>query len=320
MSESSPPAVPADAAVPAPEVKSPLSPEQRAAVLRDFESWLTELHSTQPPPEVGRIGNPPFGGEEQGRGIDLNTLLGQFLALRHEVNLQTRAVRAQQEQNSDTLRQLSQALERLREQQAQGDQDREADADQLLAPLLKTLIDLYDALALASREVQRIQEGVLPLLHQLAVSVPEGELPALPDVPPEPDLPRWGRWLGVKRADTTPLRESASRLLEQYRQERYQRRQQWEQLQTVAERIRLTLTALLTGYTMSLQRLDRALQQHGLEPIQAVGSSFDPELMEVLEAVPSTGRPAGEVLEVVRRGYLYNDRVFRYAQVRVARG
>ncbi len=71
---------------------------------------------------------------------------------------------------------------------------------------------------------------------------------------------------------------------------------------------------------MSLQRLDRALRHHGLEPIACVGQPFDPERMEVLEAVGGTGRPANEVLDEVRRGYLWNGRVFRYAQVRVAKG
>jgi molecular chaperone GrpE len=70
---------------------------------------------------------------------------------------------------------------------------------------------------------------------------------------------------------------------------------------------------------MGLQRLERALSQHGLEAIPAAGEPFDPERMEVLEAVDGTGRPPGEVLAEVRRGYLWRGRVFRYAQVRVAR-
>jgi molecular chaperone GrpE (heat shock protein) len=56
-----------------------------------------------------------------------------------------------------------------------------------------------------------------------------------------------------------------------------------------------------------------------LEPIASAGQPFDPERMEVLEAVGDTGRPAGEVVEEVRRGYLRDGRVFRYAQVRVAK-
>jgi molecular chaperone GrpE len=69
---------------------------------------------------------------------------------------------------------------------------------------------------------------------------------------------------------------------------------------------------------MSLQRIDRALAQHGLEPLAAVGRPFDPEVMEVVEAVAGSGRPAGEVVGEVRRGYRRNGRVFRCAQVRVA--
>ncbi len=71
---------------------------------------------------------------------------------------------------------------------------------------------------------------------------------------------------------------------------------------------------------MGLQRIERALRQHGLETIAAVGEPFDPELMEVVEAVAGSGCPSGEVLDEVRRGYQWNGRVFRYAQVRVARG
>jgi molecular chaperone GrpE len=70
---------------------------------------------------------------------------------------------------------------------------------------------------------------------------------------------------------------------------------------------------------MGLQRIERALEQHGLEAISAAGRAFDPERMEVLEAVDQSGRPPGEVLEEIRRGYLWRGRVFRYAQVRVAR-
>ena len=38
-----------------------------------------------------------------------------------------------------------------------------------------------------------------------------------------------------------------------------------------------------------------------------------------LQAPLPGGRPAGEVVEEVRRGYLLNNRVFRCAEVRVAR-
>ena len=39
----------------------------------------------------------------------------------------------------------------------------------------------------------------------------------------------------------------------------------------------------------------------------------------VVEAVTNSGHAPGTVIEEVRRGYFWNGRVFRYAQVRVAR-
>ena len=70
---------------------------------------------------------------------------------------------------------------------------------------------------------------------------------------------------------------------------------------------------------MSLQRLERTLRQSGLEPIPCIGQPFDPETMEAVDAAAATGLPAGQVVEEIRRGYLWRGRVFRYAQVRVAK-
>jgi len=219
--------------------------------------------------------------------VDLHTLLGQLLAVRQEVNLQTRAVRAQQEQNAQALQHLTSALDALEQGQAQAEQMQQQAVDQAVRPLLKTLIDLYDALALASREMQRLGEALLAKGGQQSA---EAETPSL--------LSRFFSW---KR---------------KHERERESRRQKEEE----RERLRQLLTSLVTGYTMSLQRIERALQQHGLQAIPAAGERFDPERMEVVEAVADSGRPSGEVVEEVRRGYLWNGRVFRYAQVRVAKG
>src|SRR5262249_54713870 len=105
------------------------------------------------------------------------------------------------------------------------------------------------------------------------------------------------------------------------RHQEYQasQRERYERGRQGVERVRQLLGSLVTGYCMGLQRVERAFGQHGLEPILAAGTPFDPERMEVREAVENSGRPAGEVLEEVRRGYLWRGRVFRFAQVRVAR-
>ncbi len=244
-----------------------LTPEAVAAVLADFQTWLRDFASS--PPAAEPAPTPP---------VDLYALLCGLVALRHEVNLQTRATRAQAEQSAEALRHLSAALEVLRHapQPAQ---------EEAARPLLKTLVDLYDALSLAEREVRRVQEAVLPALEAPPAEAPRRSL--------------WARWFG----GATSADEA----------------ERGRQAREAGERVRAMLASLATGYTMSLQRLDRALRQHGLEPMAVVGTPFDPERMEVLEAVADSGRGPGEVLDEVRRGYLWNGRVFRYAQVRVAR-
>ena len=71
------------------------------------------------------------------------------------------------------------------------------------------------------------------------------------------------------------------------------------------------------GYTMSLRRVEKALEAAGMVAIPTVGRAFDPELMEVVEVV--SGERSGVVVEEVRRGYIRNGSVVRFALVKVAR-
>jgi molecular chaperone GrpE len=227
-----------------------------------------------------------------------------MIAVRQEVNLQTRAVRTQQELNAETLLQLTAALDALRQSLARGEEARHQSLDESVRPLLKTLVDVYDALALASREMQRLRDTVLPSLEQLTAATSiASEAPA----PPVP-LSFWARIFGS--STVAPAAKTANALAQQERE---------RQARDSAERVRQLLSSLVMGYTMSLQRIERSLRQHGLETIPTASERFDPERMEVVEAVAGSGRPSGEVIEEVRRGYLWNGRVFRYAQVRVAK-
>ena len=79
------------------------------------------------------------------------------------------------------------------------------------------------------------------------------------------------------------------------------------------------LAALADGLQLSQQRLAAALNRLEFEPVETIGEAFDPETMEALEAVAGSDEPSGTVLEEVRSGYRWRGRVFRYAQVRVAK-
>jgi molecular chaperone GrpE len=299
MSES-PPSVAAEVAADGPA--KTLTNETIETVLADFRSWLQALpvKAALPPP-----------ADEP--GPDLHTLLGQFIALRHEVTLQTRAARAQQEQTGAALEQLTQALEALRQAEKASRATRQASEEELLRPPLNTLIDLYDVLALAGREMQRVQAALASAVEEMASLPKEREAREWPEPAPPAATSRswWQRLFGAGPTGQSELTDEIARLRNELHEA--------NRVRDIAERVGPAVESLVAGYGMSLRRIERALHQHGLETIVTAGQPFDPERMEVMEVVTDRGRPSGEVLDEVRRGYLWNGRVFRYAQVRVAK-
>jgi molecular chaperone GrpE len=310
MSEPSPSSVAADAAQ---DSRPALTPDAIEGVLQDFRAWLQEALQRQPEDDAGTADD---------SGFSWQTLVAEFTALRHEVNLQTRAARAQSEQNAAAVTQLEEALAAL-------DAARQAGAslaDDALRPLLKTIIDVYDALALARREVARVQAAVEASLKRLEThpdAMPETVRAARPVLVRQ--RPWWHRWSSVVKGPDANTHNLQNRVaeLESLLARQQQLIEQWRGERAVGwqagEQVRQFLTSVITGYTMSLQRLDRALAAHDLQVIQSLGEPFDPECMEVVEVVAEPGRVGTEVLEEVRRGYLWRGRLFRHAQVRVAR-
>ncbi|HEX4212814.1 MAG TPA: nucleotide exchange factor GrpE [Candidatus Dormibacteraeota bacterium] len=75
----------------------------------------------------------------------------------------------------------------------------------------------------------------------------------------------------------------------------------------------------LKGVRMTVAKLLEALEQAGLEPVEAVGIRFDPKLHEAIATEVSEDHEEDTVLDEVRRGYRLHDRVLRPALVRVSR-
>lgn len=73
------------------------------------------------------------------------------------------------------------------------------------------------------------------------------------------------------------------------------------------------------GLELSVRKLEEALGTHGLQPIDAVGSRFDPKLHEAVGHEESTEHPEDTVVAELRRGYRLRDRVVRPALVKVSR-
>ena len=77
--------------------------------------------------------------------------------------------------------------------------------------------------------------------------------------------------------------------------------------------------AWVKGLELSVRKLEEALGAHGLEPIQALGATFDPKLHEAIGYEESAQQPEDTVTSELRRGYRIRDRVVRPALVKLAR-
>jgi molecular chaperone GrpE len=62
------------------------------------------------------------------------------------------------------------------------------------------------------------------------------------------------------------------------------------------------------------------LDREGLEPIEAVGREFDPNLHEALMQVESDEHPEGTVVQEMTKGYKLGGKVIRHSRVSVSRG
>src|ERR1035437_104986 len=76
----------------------------------------------------------------------------------------------------------------------------------------------------------------------------------------------------------------------------------------------------IEGIALVDRKLRALLESEGVTPIEAVGRAFDPREHEAIASVAAPGRPDGEVVDEIQKGYRVRDRVLRPALVAVAAG
>src|SRR5438128_9610914 len=101
-----------------------------------------------------------------------------------------------------------------------------------------------------------------------------------------------------------------------------------ERLVTIIDNFELGLEAakgegdqspIYSGMTLVLKQLNDLLSENGLQPIEAEGKKFDPNLHEAIAHEPSEF-PEETVIRQTRRGYRFKDRLLRPARVIVSSG
>lgn len=74
------------------------------------------------------------------------------------------------------------------------------------------------------------------------------------------------------------------------------------------------------GIFLIERKLRAILEAEGVEPIEAQGKPFDPNVHQAVLYEPSPEVPEGQVIGELQRGYTLNGRVLRPSMVRVSRG
>ena len=77
--------------------------------------------------------------------------------------------------------------------------------------------------------------------------------------------------------------------------------------------------SLQSGVNMISQQLKNVLMEAGLEELDALGKPFDPNLHEALMQKETPDVPEGQVVQQLRKGYKFRDRLLRPAGVVVAK-
>ncbi len=175
------------------------------------------------------------------------------------------------------------------------------------------------------------QESSVPAPEE-PPSVPEPETPVTP-FPEEPDV-----------SEPSPEEALQSRLLrlqadfENYRKRMAREKKDWiafaseklvMDLLPVLDHFELGLAdsahngapeAFTEGFRLIYSQLQAAIEKAGVQPIDAEGAEFDPNLHEAITHAPSPDVPENHVMAQTRRGYRMGDRLLRPAQVVVSSG
>ena len=85
-----------------------------------------------------------------------------------------------------------------------------------------------------------------------------------------------------------------------------------------SQKTEITDSALRSGIELIRKQLEDVLTRVGVQPIPALGQTFDPRVHEAIEMVESSEHADHEVIEELQRGYKLKDRMLRPAMVRVA--
>jgi molecular chaperone GrpE len=88
---------------------------------------------------------------------------------------------------------------------------------------------------------------------------------------------------------------------------------------TAAAADNATLESIREGSELTMNMFIQVLTRNGLEQMDPLGEKFDPERHQAISMIEAEGAESGNIIEVMQKGFLLNDRLVRPAMVVVAR-
>lgn len=113
--------------------------------------------------------------------------------------------------------------------------------------------------------------------------------------------------------------KSRRRTLERFMNDLLPVRDSLERGLEAAEDPAATVDALKEGKQLIMKMLSKAMGDHGLETIDPLGETFNPEKHEAMTMLPSAEHDENTVIDVLEKGYQLHDRLIRPAKVVVSR-
>jgi len=75
---------------------------------------------------------------------------------------------------------------------------------------------------------------------------------------------------------------------------------------------------VIEGVEMVFNKLYKFLEEEGLKPINTKGEKFDPYKHEAIDKIISNEHEEGLILDEIKKGYTYKDRIIRPSMVKIA--
>ncbi len=261
---------------------------ENEATIERFRDWLDEtreqsqaLAGVEAAKAAGVAGARACTAVEPLPEVGFLQVVETLTALRQEVKLQTKSQRGLQEAAEGALGGLHEAIRRFESVRAK----EEEAALRAALPLVEALIGLDEAL-------MRGMDAFEATHRQMTAAAPQ----------------RLGEELDAR-----------------FQRQRWWRRRRWrrwhEQVRELAceEIARLVAEEfgqLMQGYALIRERLGRSLSEQKVSRIETEGRRVDPSTMTVVALVDAPELEPETVVEEVRPGYRWKDRVIRFAEVR----